>query len=115
MKPINIADVLRFVHQETGFLKHFEHVRQVQSGQSDHLNDLLAAVIGNGTYYGLHGMASISDRSYEHLRTVQANYLRPETLNLGNDATALLSLQHPGRIDPCQCRWTKIRVPIRDF
>nr|WP_330178271.1 hypothetical protein [Candidatus Vondammii sp. HM_W22] len=32
MKPINIADVLRFVHQETGFLKHFEHVRQVQSG-----------------------------------------------------------------------------------
>lgn len=52
MKPINIADVLRFVNQETGFLKHFEHVRQVQSGQSDHLNDLLAAVIGNGTYYG---------------------------------------------------------------
>ena len=96
MKPINIAEVLRFVHQETGFLKHFEHVRQVQSGQSDHLNDLLAAVIGNGTYYGLHGMASISDRSYEHLRSVQANYLRPETLNLGNDAindaTAQLSI-----------------------
>lgn len=96
MKPINIADVLRFVHQETGFLKYFEHVRQIQSGQSDHLNDLLAAVIGNGTYYGLHGMASISDRSYDHLRTVQANYLRPETLNLGNDAindaTAKLSI-----------------------
>lgn len=96
MKPINIADVLRFVNQETGFLKHFEHVRQVQSGQSDHLNDLLAAVIGNGTYYGLHGMASIPDRSYDHLRTVQANYLRPETLNLGNDAindaTAKLSI-----------------------
>lgn len=96
MQPINIADVLRFVHQETGFLKHFEHVRQVQSGQGDHLNDLLAAVIGNGTYYGLHGMASISDRSYDHLRTVQANYLRPETLNLGNDAindaTAKLSI-----------------------
>jgi TnpA family transposase len=96
MKPINIADVLRFVHQETGFLKHFEHVRQVQSGQSEHLNDLLAAVIGNGTYYGLHGMASISDRSYDHLRTVQANYLRPETLNIGNDAindaTAQLSI-----------------------
>ena len=96
MKPINIADVLRFVHQETGFLKHFEHVRQAHSGQKDHLNDLLAAVIGNGTYYGLHGMASISDRSYDHLRTVQANYLRPETLNLGNDAindaTAKLSI-----------------------
>lgn len=86
MKPINITDILRFVHQEIGFLKHFEHVRQVQSGQNNHLNDLLAAVIGNGTYYGLHGMASISDRSYDHLRTVQANYLRPETLNLGNDA-----------------------------
>ena len=96
MKPISIADVLRFVHQETGFLKHFEHVRQVQSGQNNHLNDLLAAIIGNGTYYGLHGMASISDRSYDHLRTVQANYLRPETLNLGNyainDATAKLAI-----------------------
>lgn len=86
MTPINIADVLRFVHQETGFIEHFEHVRQVQSGQSHHLNDLLAAIIGNGTYYGLHGMASISDRSYDHLRTVQANHLRPETLSLANDA-----------------------------
>lgn len=96
MKPINITDVLRFVHQETGFLQYFEHVRQLQSGQTGHLNDLLAAIIGNGTYYGLHGMASISDRSYDHLRTVQANYLRPETLNLGNDAindaTAKLSI-----------------------
>lgn len=86
MKPINVADVLRFVHQETGFLKHFEHVRQVQSGQNTHLNDLLAAIIGNGTYYGLHGMASISDRSYDQLRGIQANYLRPETLSLANDA-----------------------------
>jgi TnpA family transposase len=86
MTPINIADILRFVHQETSFIEHFEHVRQVQSGQSHHLNDLLAAIIGNGTYYGLHGMASISDRSYDHLRSVQANYLRPETLSLANDA-----------------------------
>ncbi|HAS25075.1 MAG TPA: Tn3 family transposase, partial [Vibrio sp.] len=96
MKPINIADVLRFVDLETGVLNHFEHVRQVQSGQDNHLNDLLAAIIGNGTYYGLHGMASISDRSYDHLRGVQANYLRPETLNNANDivnnATAQLAI-----------------------
>jgi len=26
MKPINAADVLRFVHREAGFLKHFEHI-----------------------------------------------------------------------------------------
>jgi TnpA family transposase len=31
-------------------------------------------------------MASISDRTYDHLRGVQANYLRPETLCLANDA-----------------------------
>jgi hypothetical protein len=62
MKPINIADVLRVFHQETGFLKNVEHVRQVQSGQKNYLNDLLAAIIGDGTYSGLHGMASISDR-----------------------------------------------------
>lgn len=86
MKPINVADILRLVDRETDFLSHFEHVRQVQSGQNNHINDLLAAIIGNGTNYGLYGMASISDRSYEQLRTVQANYLRPETLSLANDA-----------------------------
>ena len=45
MKPINIAEILRFVERETGFMKHFEHVRQVQTGLDNYLNDLLAVFV----------------------------------------------------------------------
>jgi TnpA family transposase len=96
IKQINISDVLRLVDKETEFLSSFEHVRQVQSEQTRHQNDLLAALIGNGTNYGLYGLANISDRSYEQLRLVQANYLRPETLaeasDMINNATAQLEI-----------------------
>ena len=85
LKPVNIADLLRLIDKETGYLACFEHVRQIQTDQRFYVNDLLAAIIGNGTNYGIYGMASISDRSYEQLRTTQANYLRPETLNQAND------------------------------
>ncbi len=86
IKPINIADVLRYVDQETNFLNYFEHVLPIQSKGHANVNDLLAVIIGNGTNYGLYGMANISDRAYDQLRSIQANYLRPETLNNANDA-----------------------------
>ena len=85
IKPINIADVLRYVDQETGFMGHFEHVLPIQSKGRDHINDLLAVIIGNGTNYGLYGISNISDRKYDQLKGIQANYLRPETLNNAND------------------------------
>jgi hypothetical protein len=49
IKPINIADVLRYVDQETGFLDNFEHVLPIQSKGRANVNDLLAVIIGNGT------------------------------------------------------------------
>ncbi len=86
MKPINIADLLRYVDQETGFMDCFEHVLPIQSKGHADVNDVLAILIGNGTNYGLYGIANISDRAYEQLKSIQANYLRPETLNKANDA-----------------------------
>ena len=86
IKPINIPDVLRFVHQETGFLDYFDHVLPVQPKGHSRMDDLLAVIIGNGTNYGTYGMANISDRSYRQLQSIQANYVRPETLNNANDA-----------------------------
>ena len=85
LKQVNVADLLRFVDEETQFLADFEHVRQVQSKQVVNPNNLIAAIIANGTNYGLYRMAHISDRSYEELRSTQANYLRMETLNQAND------------------------------
>lgn len=86
IKPINIADVLRYVHQDTGCLDYFDHVLPVQPKALAKMDDLLAVLIGNGTNYGAYGMAHISDRNYDRLQQMQANYVRPETLNSANDA-----------------------------
>lgn len=52
------------------------------------LQRMVSKAIANGTNYGLYRMAHISDRSYEELRSTQANYLRMETLNQANDAVS---------------------------
>jgi TnpA family transposase len=82
---VSIADVLRYVEQETGFMQCFEHVLPIQKQAGANQEDLLAILIANATHRGVYGMAQISDRSYEHLSTVQANYIRPETLQEASD------------------------------
>ncbi|MBT0588117.1 Tn3 family transposase [Alteromonas oceanisediminis] len=85
MQPVGIADVLRYVERETGFMRCLTHVLPIQKQGLTHLDDLLAILIANATHRGVYGMAQISDRSYEHLSTIQANYIRPETLNDASD------------------------------
>ena len=88
LEQVNVADLLRFVDQETDFIGSFEHVRKVQANQDLNSNNLIAAIIANGTNYGLYRMAHISDRTYEQLRSTQANYLRMESLNKANDVVS---------------------------
>ena len=85
MQPVGIADVLRYVERETGFMRSLTHVLPIQKQGTTHQDDLLAILIANATHRGVYGMAQISDRSYEHLSTVQANYIRPETLHDASD------------------------------
>ncbi|MBU3071730.1 Tn3 family transposase, partial [Aestuariicella sp. G3-2] len=91
-----VADVLRMVDRDTGFIDCFEHVLGVQSKSRTHVYDLLAILVGNATNQGIYGIAQISDRTYDQLSTIQANYLRLETLNTANDcinnATARLPI-----------------------
>ncbi|EIF42700.1 protein TnpA [gamma proteobacterium BDW918] len=91
-----VADVLRMVDRDTGFIECFEHVLGAQSKNRAHEYDLLAILVGNATNQGIYGMAQISDRTYDQLSTIQANYLRLETLNAANDninnATAMLPI-----------------------
>ncbi|HCN0899082.1 TPA: Tn3-like element IS3000 family transposase [Escherichia coli] len=91
-----IADVLRMVDRDTGFIDCFAHVLGSQSRSRSHEYDLLAILVGNATNQGIYGMAQISDRTYDQLSTIQANYLRLETLNAANDninnATAKLPI-----------------------
>jgi len=85
LKQAHIADILRFTHQKTQFLKAFEHVRNPSLNNGETHHDLIASIIANGTNYGLYRMAHISDRSNEKLRLTQANHVRMETLNQAND------------------------------
>ncbi len=82
----SVADVLRMVDRDTGFLRCFTHVLGSQSRSRAHEYDLLAILVGNATNQGIYGMAQISDRTYDQLSAVQANYLRMETLDVANDA-----------------------------
>lgn len=86
VKPTNIADVLRYVDHHTQFIDAFEHVRKSLPIRDGQLNNLLATIIANGTNYGIYTLANISDRHYNQLRSIQANYLRRETLVEANDA-----------------------------
>jgi len=96
MRSVEIADVLRVVDRDTGFIDDFEHVLGMSSKSQLFEVDLVAILIANATNQGIYGIAEISDRSYEQLRTIQANYLRLETLNNANDrinnATAKLPI-----------------------
>jgi len=80
-----VADVLRMVDRDTGFLDDFKHVLGAQSKSRAHEFDLLAILVGNATNQGIYGIAQISDRTYDQLSTIQANYLRLDTLNAAND------------------------------
>lgn len=85
MRSVDIADVLRVVERDTGFIDDFQHVLGMSSKSRLFEVDLLAILIANATNQGIYGIAEISDRSYDQLRTIQANYLRLETLNNAND------------------------------
>lgn len=81
----SVADVLLMVDRDTGFIDCFEHVLGMQSRSRMHENDLLAILVGNATNQGIYAISQISDRTYEQLSTIQANYFRLETLNAAND------------------------------
>jgi len=83
---IGIIELMRVVNQETNFFDEFTHFQSKYQRTQPNLNDILACILGNGTNFGLYKIANISDRSFNDLRTTQANYLRLETLRAANDA-----------------------------
>jgi TnpA family transposase len=96
MPTTGVADLLRMVDRDTGFIDCFEHVLGAQSKSRVHEYNLLAILVGNATNQGIYGISQISDRTYDQLSTIQANYIRLETLNAANDhinnATARLPI-----------------------
>ena len=128
--PIGIIDLMRVVNQETQFFNEFIHFQSKQQRTSPNLNDILACILGNGTNFGLYKIANISDRSFNDLRTAQANYLRVDTLRAANDVisnkTASLPIfeyyeinenGHHGSIDgqKFECRFSSLMARYKTF
>jgi len=96
LPSIGVADLLRFVAGKTGFLSAFTHVlgRYVKQEADPRL--VLACIVAMGTNMGLWKMAEVSGLGYSSLLTTARNFLRAETLHVGNDgignATAALSM-----------------------
>ncbi|RLA42619.1 MAG: hypothetical protein DRR42_23110, partial [Gammaproteobacteria bacterium] len=79
-----------------GELSQLEYYKRHLPKNRVYEQDLLAILVGNATNQGTYGISQISDRSYEQLSTIQANYLRLETIETANDrvnnATAKLPI-----------------------
>lgn len=81
MPTTALVDALRIVDRDTQFIDCFEHVLGKANPSRFQETDLFAILIANATNQGIYSIAQISDRSYEQMRTIEANYLRPETLH----------------------------------
>lgn len=96
IKNIGIVDVMKYVNNETDFLSVFNAVSSRKNNLEADCNDLLACIFGNGANYGVHRMASASDRSIGILRDVNDKFIRPDTTGIANtvisDAIANLSV-----------------------
>lgn len=96
IKNTGIVDVMKYVNNETGFLSVFNAVSSRKNNLAADNNDLLACIFGNGANYGVHRMASASDRSIGVLRDVNDKFIRPDTTEIANtvvsDAIANLSV-----------------------
>jgi hypothetical protein len=100
---IGIADLLWFVAEKTGFLSAFTHVLERYVKQEADSRLILACIVAMGTNMGLWKMAEVSGLSYSSLLMTARNFLRAETLHIGNDgisnATAALSMFEQYDID----------------
>lgn len=95
LPSISIADLLRFVAKDTGFLEAFTHVLDRNVKQAPDARELLACIVAFGTNMGLGKMAEVSGMSYASLATTARNFLRPETIHAANDAISNATAKLP--------------------
>lgn len=81
---IELYQVIRFVHEETGFINAFTHLRGKSAKQTIEPTIIVACLMAWGTNTGLGKMSKISDLTANALQTASDNFLRPETLSEAN-------------------------------
>ncbi len=85
LSKINIADLLRFVNKECGFMRGFSHIKPHHSKGELDITAIIACLIANGTNLGVYKMAENCNLDYDRMQTQLKNYIRLETLHEAND------------------------------
>ncbi|MEZ9439111.1 Tn3 family transposase [Vibrio atlanticus] len=85
VQHMGIIDIMNYVSRKTGYLEAFESLSLRKRNTEARSHDLIACIFGNGANYGLHRLATSSDRSIGILRSVNDSYIRPETTGAAND------------------------------
>ncbi|OHT23734.1 hypothetical protein A3Q29_20190 [Providencia stuartii] len=85
LRHMGIIEIMDYVNRKTGYLDAFEGLSSQKRNSEAREGDLIACLFGNGANYGLHKIASVSDRSVGALRSVNDSYIRSETIHSAND------------------------------
>jgi TnpA family transposase len=84
----NVADVLRFVNQQCGFLSVFTPLQPLYKKLQTDEDHLIAVITGQGTNINNHKMAQTSDISYSALEATYKQRLRLSSINKAHDIIA---------------------------
>lgn len=92
---VGVADLLKYVAQETGYRAAFTHQLDRYGKQPLDPPHLDAALVAMGTNMGLFKMAEVAGLRFSTLASTARNYLRQETLRAANDAVANATARLP--------------------
>lgn len=91
----DIADVLRFVNEKTGFLSALTPLQPRYNKQKTEEDQIIAVMISQATNVGNHKMAATSDIPYHKLESTYDQYMRLATLRKAHDIIANAISQLP--------------------
>ncbi|MBN2689471.1 MAG: Tn3 family transposase, partial [Gammaproteobacteria bacterium] len=85
LPSINIADLVRYVAEETNLGAKFTKIQQRYTKKSFDLNQFVAAIVAGGTGIGIGKMAEISDINFHELNNMFQTCFRIDTLRDASD------------------------------
>ena len=85
---VDIADVLRFVNEKTGFLSAFAPLQPRYLKQEFDEDNIIAVIISQGMGIGNYKMVQTSDVPYHFLESTYQQYVRLSNLRRGRDIIA---------------------------
>lgn len=82
----SIVNVIRKVNVETGFLSLLRPRSKRNKSTEASMENLLACLIGNGTFQGTHKFSALSDQQYKVLKRIEDDCFHEEALRKAIDA-----------------------------